>query len=168
MAASLHSLSLTPQTLSLHHSSSAAVSASSLFAPVSLKPLPKLVLSLSSAATHGQPASRFVRNVAISSVEEGDDESFDSGSEEQNFGPELKLFVGNLPFNVDSAALAGLFEQAGNVEMVEVISFFFLLRLYFFLQLLASFFCFVCVLLNYLNFILWKVTCFYFISFYLC
>lgn len=36
------------------------------------------------------------------------------------FSPELKLFVGNLPFSVDSAQLAGLFERAGNVEMVEV------------------------------------------------
>ncbi|KAL8508812.1 hypothetical protein ACS0TY_016138 [Phlomoides rotata] len=127
MAASLHSISLTPQTLSLHHSSSgAAVSASSLFAPISLKPLPKLVLSLSFTGNYGLPASRFVRNVAISSgleedVEDGDDEDFDSGAEEQHFAPELKLFVGNLPFNVDSAVLAGLFEQAGNVEMVEVI-----------------------------------------------
>lgn len=135
MAASLHSLSLTPQTLSLHHSSSgAAVSASSLFAPISLKPLPKLVLSLSSTGIYGQPISRFVRNVAISSeleedVDEGDDSGFDSGAEEQNFGPELKLFVGNLPFTVDSSVLAGLFEQAGNVEMVEVVSFFLLLQL---------------------------------------
>jgi len=37
------------------------------------------------------------------------------------FSPDLKLFVGNLPFSVDSATLAGLFERAGNVEMVEVI-----------------------------------------------
>lgn len=41
--------------------------------------------------------------------------------EEPNFSPDLKLFVGNLPFSVDSAALAELFERAGNVEMVEVI-----------------------------------------------
>lgn len=40
------------------------------------------------------------------------------------FSPELKLFVGNLPFSVDSAELAGLFERAGNVEMVEVLSIF--------------------------------------------
>ncbi|CAN1805412.1 31 kDa ribonucleoprotein, chloroplastic [Linum perenne] len=33
----------------------------------------------------------------------------------------LKLYVGNLPFTVDSAQLAGLFETAGNVEMVEVV-----------------------------------------------
>ncbi|XP_022554023.1 RNA-binding protein CP29B, chloroplastic-like [Brassica napus] len=34
-----------------------------------------------------------------------------------SFSSDLKLFVGNLPFNVDSAQL---FESAGNVEMVEV------------------------------------------------
>lgn len=45
---------------------------------------------------------------------------------EQNFSPDLKLFVGNLPFNVDSAELAGLFERAGNVEMVEVLLFYFI------------------------------------------
>ncbi|KAI3473269.1 hypothetical protein Pfo_030561 [Paulownia fortunei] len=128
MAASTHFLSLTPQTLSLHHSSSAAASASTLFTPSSLKPLPKLVLALSSINNYAHPTSRFVRNVSVSSeleeeVEEGgEEESLDfSGPEEPSFSPDLKLFVGNLPFNVDSAALAGLFEQAGNVEMVEVI-----------------------------------------------
>ncbi|EYU34456.1 hypothetical protein MIMGU_mgv1a010534mg [Erythranthe guttata] len=126
MAASLNFLSLTPQTLSLHHtSSSAAASASTLFTPSSLKPLPKLVLALSPATNFAHTTSRFVRCVAISSevdetVEEGEGEDF-SAPEEQSFSPDLKLFVGNLPFNVDSAALAGLFEQAGNVEMVEVI-----------------------------------------------
>jgi len=44
-----------------------------------------------------------------------------SDAEERSFSPDLKLFVGNLPFNVDSSVLAGLFERAGNVEMVEVI-----------------------------------------------
>ncbi|KAL2558956.1 Splicing factor 3b [Forsythia ovata] len=54
-------------------------------------------------------------------VGEGNEGFNFSSPEEPNFSPDLKLFVGNLPFNVDSAALAGLFEQAGNVEMVEVI-----------------------------------------------
>jgi len=45
-----------------------------------------------------------------------------SDGDEQSFSQDLKLFVGNLPFNVDSARLAGLFETAGNVEMVEVLS----------------------------------------------
>lgn len=115
MAASLNSLSLslTPQTPSL-------VAASSRLAPSSLKlvPLPKLVLSLSSIATHSHPPSKLVPHVALSSdlaqeVEEGEEE-------QRDFAPELKLFVGNLPFNVDSSRLAELFQQAGNVEMVEV------------------------------------------------
>ncbi|CAN6909522.1 unnamed protein product, partial [Brassica oleracea] len=39
----------------------------------------------------------------------------------QSFSSDFKLFVGNLPFNVDSAQVAQLFESAGNVEMAEVI-----------------------------------------------
>ncbi|WOL03895.1 29 kDa ribonucleoprotein A, chloroplastic [Canna indica] len=39
----------------------------------------------------------------------------------EEFSPDLKLFVGNLSFSVDSAQLADLFQRAGNVEMVEVI-----------------------------------------------
>lgn len=38
---------------------------------------------------------------------------------------EAKLFVGNLPYDVDSQALAMLFEQAGTVEISEVISSYF-------------------------------------------
>ncbi|KAJ4885260.1 hypothetical protein Rs2_35353 [Raphanus sativus] len=41
--------------------------------------------------------------------------------ERSSFSADLKLFVGNLSFDVDSAQLAQLFESAGNVEMVEVI-----------------------------------------------
>lgn len=37
------------------------------------------------------------------------------------YSEDLRVFVGNLPFSVDSAQLAGLFERAGSVEMVEVI-----------------------------------------------
>lgn len=44
----------------------------------------------------------------------------DAAPQQQSFSADLKLFVGNLPFNVDSAQLAQLFEGAGNVEMVEV------------------------------------------------
>lgn len=43
--------------------------------------------------------------------------------ERSSFSPDLKLFVGNLSFTVDSAQLAQLFESAGNVEMVEVTKF---------------------------------------------
>nr|VDC89366.1 unnamed protein product [Brassica oleracea] len=82
-----------------------------------------LLISASSAA------SRFVRNVAVTddfNVEEEADSIFSDDAapppqQEQSFSADLKLFVGNLPFNVDSAQLAQLFESAGNVEMVEVI-----------------------------------------------
>ncbi|CAN1775831.1 29 kDa ribonucleoprotein B, chloroplastic [Linum perenne] len=61
------------------------------------------------------PSSRFVRRVAVSN-EFDQEEGY-----EPSFSPDLKVFVGNLPFSADSAQLAGLFETAGNVEMVEVI-----------------------------------------------
>ncbi|KAK4481077.1 hypothetical protein RD792_011947 [Penstemon davidsonii] len=124
MSSSLHFLSLTPQSLSLlHHSSasSTAASAPSLFASTSLKSLPKLALQFSSVNNHVHTGSRFVRHVAISSELDEEEEDSVDASEQRNFSADLKLFVGNLPFNVDSATLAGLFEQAGNVEMVEVI-----------------------------------------------
>lgn len=44
----------------------------------------------------------------------------DDDNEQQSFSPDLKLFVGNLPFSVDSSVLAELFQEAGNVQMVEV------------------------------------------------
>ncbi|GMI76728.1 ARABIDOPSIS THALIANA RNA BINDING PROTEIN, APPROXIMATELY 31 KD, 31-kDa RNA binding protein [Hibiscus trionum] len=57
---------------------------------------------------------------------EGEDAVFEeqSGdSEEEVSEPpeEAKLFVGNLPFDVDSQSLAMLFEKAGTVEIAEVI-----------------------------------------------
>lgn len=63
--------------------------------------------------------------MAISSEvdeEEEEEEEEEYSRSQTNFSPDLKLFVGNLPFDVDSSALAGLFEQAGNVEMVEVLT----------------------------------------------
>ncbi|CAL9073293.1 hypothetical protein MUK42_09275 [Musa troglodytarum] len=57
--------------------------------------------------------SAMVLKVALSSDVEQE--------EEAEYSSDLKLFVGNLPFSVDSAQLAGLFQRAGNVEMVEVI-----------------------------------------------
>ncbi|KAJ4891812.1 hypothetical protein Rs2_31560 [Raphanus sativus] len=84
-------------------------------------------LSSSSSAKCNSPASRFLRNVAVTedfSVEEEDGGFVDDVApppQEQSFSADLKLFVGNLPFDVDSAQLAQLFESAGNVEMVEVI-----------------------------------------------
>lgn len=49
------------------------------------------------------------------------EEGFSSAGEEPRFSPDLKIFVGNLPFSVDSAQLAETFSNAGTVEMVEVI-----------------------------------------------
>ncbi|KAI4318879.1 hypothetical protein MLD38_032536 [Melastoma candidum] len=59
--------------------------------------------------------------VAASSAVDTEDEEELRDDGEPSFSPDLKLFVGNLPFSVDSAQLAELFENAGNVEMVEVI-----------------------------------------------
>lgn len=90
----------------------------------------KKPISLSAASFSLLPqksASLFARNVAVSSEYEQDEE-------ETNFSPDLKLFVGNLPFNVDSSELAGLFVQAGNVQMVEVV-----FRIFFFLSFFLSF-----------------------------
>ncbi|CAK7328177.1 unnamed protein product [Dovyalis caffra] len=51
------------------------------------------------------------------------EESFGDGSEETLPEPpeEAKLYVGNLPYDVDSEDLAQLFNQAGTVEVAEVI-----------------------------------------------
>ncbi|MFS7915064.1 putative RNA recognition motif domain, nucleotide-binding alpha-beta plait domain superfamily [Helianthus anomalus] len=102
----LSSTTKTPTPTSLH-----------LF-PSSLTPFPKLLCS--TAPFEPAPSSRITRNVAVSSGFELDEE-FSDDQQEQSFSPDLKIFVGNLPFSVDSAALAGLFETSGNVEMVEVI-----------------------------------------------
>nr|XP_043632069.1 29 kDa ribonucleoprotein A, chloroplastic-like [Erigeron canadensis] len=89
----------------------------------SIKPIPKLFAS--SIKIYEATPRIITRNVASSSSGLETDEQLSSDGDDeqppQNFSPDLKLFVGNLPFSVDSAALAGLFEGAGNVEMVEVI-----------------------------------------------
>ncbi|XP_038905951.1 29 kDa ribonucleoprotein A, chloroplastic [Benincasa hispida] len=66
-------------------------------------------------------SSRFVRNVAVSSDYDQEEDTLEADANEASYAPDLKLFVGNLPFSVDSAQLAGLFESAGQVERVEVI-----------------------------------------------
>lgn len=50
------------------------------------------------------------------------EESFRDGSEETFPEPpeEAKLYVGNLPYDVNSENLAQLFDQAGTVEVAEV------------------------------------------------
>ncbi|KAF4382171.1 RNA-binding protein CP29B, chloroplastic [Cannabis sativa] len=116
-ASSLALASLAPKTLSLFSPKPALLSLRSL-SPSSLKLNVNLVC-VPAKGFRNLP-SRFVRNVAISSEFDQDEEVSSDGGE-RNFAPDLKLFVGNLPFNCDSAQLAGLFERAGNVEMVEVI-----------------------------------------------
>ncbi|KAI4999094.1 hypothetical protein ZWY2020_059847 [Hordeum vulgare] len=49
---------------------------------------------------------------------EGEERGEGGGDSEAEYSEDLKVFIGNLPFTVDSAQLAGLFEQAGSVEMV--------------------------------------------------
>lgn len=61
-----------------------------------------------------------MRAAAAAAVTEELEAEGQPGGEEE-FSEDLRVFVGNLPFSVDSAQLAGLFEQAGSVEMVEVI-----------------------------------------------
>jgi nucleolin len=52
-------------------------------------------------------------------TEDAAEEEEGEGDSEAEYSEDLKVFVGNLPFTVHSAQLAGLFEQAGS-EMVEV------------------------------------------------
>jgi nucleolin len=101
-------------------SSKALIPSFSLF-PSSVKPLPRLVSSVSSARIFQAAQSKFTRNVAVTSDYDVDEDDDVSDRDDRSFSPDLKLFVGNLPFNVDSTVLAGLFARAGNVEMVEVI-----------------------------------------------
>ncbi|XP_031265362.1 RNA-binding protein CP29B, chloroplastic-like [Pistacia vera] len=115
-ASSLVLPSLSPKTLSLYNPKPTSLS---FFSSSSLK-LHAKPISISSSFVHSFQPSRFVRHVAISSEFDQEEEVLSEG-DESRFSPDLKLFVGNLPFSVDSAQLAGLFETAGNVEVVEVI-----------------------------------------------
>ncbi|CAN8279139.1 unnamed protein product [Cochlearia groenlandica] len=126
-ASSLSLSSFNPKSL-LHKPASFSVSLPSL--SFKLQPL-NLVSKFASSTVKLTSTARFVRNVAVSSdfdVEEedmfADDDDSSSPpppSQRSSFSADLKIFVGNLSFNVDSAQLAQLFESAGNVEMVEVI-----------------------------------------------
>ncbi|KAI3917079.1 hypothetical protein MKX01_003528 [Papaver californicum] len=93
---------------------SLSLPSSTLCLSSSLKTKP-ISISSSFSSNKGCLSSRFVTRV---SAEFG---QASSGRDETNFSPDLKIFVGNLPFNVESADLAELFEQSGTVEMVEVI-----------------------------------------------
>ncbi|KAK4264444.1 hypothetical protein QN277_025621 [Acacia crassicarpa] len=53
--------------------------------------------------------------------ESNEDDEFSKGGDFAEPPEDAKLFVGNLPYDVDSQRLAMLFEQAGTVEIAEVI-----------------------------------------------
>ncbi|XP_018485991.1 29 kDa ribonucleoprotein, chloroplastic [Raphanus sativus] len=131
MSASASSVSLSsfnPKSLPL------CVSRSASILPPSLSFKLHSIFASSAAVRCSSPAqhsSRFARNVAVSSDFEVEEENmFTDGDDDSSpppprggssFSADLKLFVGNLSFDVDSAQLAQLFESAGTVEMVEVI-----------------------------------------------
>ena len=68
-------------------------------------------MSASVAVEESEPEATF-------SEEEGD--ASEGGGDFPEPPEEAKLFVGNLAYDVDSQALAMLFEQAGTVEIAEV------------------------------------------------
>lgn len=113
MAATLFSTSLSPQFLSLSAKPTPAAPSTAAFP----SGLPQLH-ALSAAAAGSRPLEP-VRAAAAAAVTEELEAEGQPGGEEE-FSEDLRVFVGNLPFSVDSAQLAGLFEQAGSVEMVEV------------------------------------------------
>lgn len=115
---SLHFLSLTPKTLSFTSSSLTFNSLS--FFPKSFT----ASLSSSSSKLYNYKTALPLK-VAVSSDfgldEEEDTDTATATLDDRSFSPDLKIFVGNLPFSCDSALLAGIFGRAGTVEMVEVI-----------------------------------------------
>ncbi|KAE8724123.1 putative Cyclic nucleotide-gated ion channel [Hibiscus syriacus] len=124
-ASSLILPSLKPKVLSLSNSTPISLSLFSLSHKTHAKPLfcyaPQ---SFELLAKNSSFPSKFIRNVSVSSDYGHEGDLFGSdedGEEAPVFSPDLKLFVGNLPFSVDSAQLAGLFGSAGNVEVAEVI-----------------------------------------------
>lgn len=121
-ASSLALQSLTPKTLSLYNPKPTLVSLFSI-SPSTLRLQCKPISISASLSGFRTLSSRFARNVAVSS-EFDQEEDLLSDEDAPGFAPDLKLFVGNLPFTVDSAQLAGLFESAGNVEMVEVFYYY--------------------------------------------
>ncbi|MBA0596810.1 hypothetical protein Gorai_013617 [Gossypium raimondii] len=123
-ASSLILPSLKPKTISLPNPTPISLSPFSLSHRLHAKPLFSSALQSFTLLTKKSSSfpSNFVRNVSVSSEYGQEEGLFGSDDEEAtSFSPDLKLFVGNLPFSVDSAQLAGLFGSAGNVQMVEVI-----------------------------------------------
>ncbi|CAO2161980.1 unnamed protein product [Urochloa humidicola] len=118
---------------------------------VLLAPTPPRLLRLRLGSTHRLPlaplaaSDSFESSVGVDYADpaaaegaesEQDDEAFASGEEEEEASAaveeeevgeyveppeEAKVYVGNLPYDVDSERLAQLFEQAGVVEVAEVI-----------------------------------------------
>ncbi|GJN33196.1 hypothetical protein PR202_gb21767 [Eleusine coracana subsp. coracana] len=111
MASALFSALLSPCFLPLSSPKNASL-------PCKL-PLP-LRAVLASSELAAAPRGRFFAPVAVAVSSEYETEDAEEARTEE-FSEDMKLFVGNLPFTVDSAQLAGLFEQAGSVEMVEVV-----------------------------------------------
>ncbi|WVZ57100.1 hypothetical protein U9M48_007534 [Paspalum notatum var. saurae] len=110
MAATLFSTALAPQFLSLSAKPTHAPAAAAFpSAPPQLR-------ALSAAAAGWRPLAPVRAGAAVAMAQEVEAEG-----QAEEFSEDLRVFVGNLPFSVDSAQLAGLFEQAGSVEMVEVI-----------------------------------------------
>ncbi|KAF5747879.1 29 kDa ribonucleoprotein [Tripterygium wilfordii] len=111
--------SLNPNKISPGNSKPTSIS---LFCHSSFKPISASAsFSRSLTSFAFQPlSSRFLAKVSISS-ELGEEETFSEEEDGPSFAPDVKLFVGNLPFSVDSSDLADLFGSSGTVEMVEVI-----------------------------------------------
>ncbi|RLN43202.1 RNA-binding protein CP29B, chloroplastic-like [Panicum miliaceum] len=117
MAATLFSTSLSPQFLSLSAKPNPATPSATAAFPSGAPQL----RALSAVAAAWRPLAHVRAAAAAAVAEELEAEGQAGGEEEEEFSADLRIFVGNLPFSVDSAQLAGLFEQAGSVEMVEVI-----------------------------------------------
>lgn len=80
------------------------------------------VAQTSDWAQQDEEASAAVEDSDGGNSEEGETEDSFAETEDSFAEPpeEAKLFVGNLPYDVDSEKLAGLFSQAGVVEISEV------------------------------------------------
>lgn len=144
------SLSMANGCLTSHHTTLITTKASYPFISIPSKPIKLTNISSSSFPSWGSlknknPSSVIVSVTSdwvpqenaveeVSAEEEGSLEINDEAgieaegdgevSEEESFAEppeEAKLFVGNLPYDMDSEKLAGLFDQAGVVEVAEVI-----------------------------------------------
>ena len=112
--------SLTPKTLSFSNPKFGLFSLNPSSIGFRSNPISISALVLRSDRVSPAFFSRFVRNVAVSSDFDQEEDVLDVDGDDSSYAPDLQLFVGNLPFTIDSAQLAGLFESAGQVERVEV------------------------------------------------